>query len=1159
MDANEICHTYLLEDSPADSDAFASDGVIGPHQRIAIAIGDLIDSSEPGGKVIGLEGGWGAGKSTVVNLIRSRVENNGDCTVISFDAWAHEGDPLRRTYLETLIRHLQENQWVRKEHWDNTLDRISHRRRTTSTRTVPKPTTLGTLFALSVFGVPFGTTLVSAAFRDGIIITLEAMPSWKFMIGSLLSLGPFIVLFLNMIRVGIRRARGIAAQEERSEWSLLLSHAITQTKTETVESPDPTSIEFEDTFTSLMEEALQPHTERRLLLILDNLDRIDPSNAISIWSTLQTFLQDRYHQNDGWFKQLWVIVPYDPNGLRKLWDNRAEVGLATSAEDVNDARVASDSFLDKSFQIRFRVPPPVLSDWKSYLYDLIETSLPDHDMADRHLLYRVFDQCRIKKAMPPTPRELKLYVNQIGAIHRQWQHAFPIGHMAYYVLQCRNERPLIQLLQSAKLPTDEASRLLGDELQASLAGLAFNVPVEKGQELLLADPIYERLAEGANEELVALAKRHPDGFWPVLEIVVSTKLNDADATVVAKSGRCLDESQLLEDRSQPEIASIFRAFQHVAQTARKWEPFDETMGQGIAALCRLLNSTQFSRTMINAVTATLSAKASDSKGDATTPEQIVDGLLVLFRELRSLGHKDIISKPIPIPCDANGWITACHHLIQTDREESYWQHVRPKANFAEITTVIQEAVSSGEFSQLHVDAIRVTEACSLKAVWKELSEAIRQRLDASVAPSNAEITQLLRGANTLQNLGDSTAGSDLKELADGGHLMHHFYLASTEKELECQSICMFSHLRKKPNASVPVAVGNSAAGHQQLLATLASNDESIASHLVSVLREYDGLNFLFDIADAREEYDPMIGCCLREIASGKIPQELFTPSIVLGRWQAIESTLDVDDNSSIFRPMIGLLARDTGLCEAIQSSDSGFDAADVRLYWTIVEEGKEDVQPFYEWCKTGLESLDRGAWLADLKDDCDCVWLACDLYEHGTRPELTTPFEDALVDHARLLVAGKHVPSDEVQNRWPNLLECLTDQSLRHALRKRLLDIVASCDGKVHECFFEMYGKEISEAQLLLTNDQTISGLFSPLLRTRPMAGLLWLKKVFEEQKDILNTASDEHAVQEFQTRLRDCLSDEDEDEARDLIGEIAEILGIEAAIPYEDKKEGTN
>ncbi len=95
MGASRSCPTRLIEDTPANHDAFAKEGAVGPHLRVANAIVDLITSpNETGGISIGLEGGWGAGKTTTINLIRDALSRNADHTVISFDAWAHEGDPL---------------------------------------------------------------------------------------------------------------------------------------------------------------------------------------------------------------------------------------------------------------------------------------------------------------------------------------------------------------------------------------------------------------------------------------------------------------------------------------------------------------------------------------------------------------------------------------------------------------------------------------------------------------------------------------------------------------------------------------------------------------------------------------------------------------------------------------------------------------------------------------------------------------------------------------------------------------------------------------------------------------------------------------------------------------------------------------------------------
>lgn len=70
MSDTQKCPTFLIDDRPADEDAF------GPHQRVADAIADLIESEEEGGKVIGLEGGWGAGKSTVIGFLEKRFAQN---------------------------------------------------------------------------------------------------------------------------------------------------------------------------------------------------------------------------------------------------------------------------------------------------------------------------------------------------------------------------------------------------------------------------------------------------------------------------------------------------------------------------------------------------------------------------------------------------------------------------------------------------------------------------------------------------------------------------------------------------------------------------------------------------------------------------------------------------------------------------------------------------------------------------------------------------------------------------------------------------------------------------------------------------------------------------------------------------------------------------
>jgi len=128
--SHQVCPTRLIDDIPAADDLLAFDGDIGPHARVAKTIAEMIQSSgERGGKMIGLEGGWGAGKTTVINLLQNQLKPYSDITVFSFDAWAHEGDPLRRTFLESMIRHFQAINWIDKKRWDETIETLAKRMR----------------------------------------------------------------------------------------------------------------------------------------------------------------------------------------------------------------------------------------------------------------------------------------------------------------------------------------------------------------------------------------------------------------------------------------------------------------------------------------------------------------------------------------------------------------------------------------------------------------------------------------------------------------------------------------------------------------------------------------------------------------------------------------------------------------------------------------------------------------------------------------------------------------------------------------------------------------------------------------------------------------------------------------------------------------------
>ena len=153
----ERCSTRLLPDTPADADAFGS------HERVARSIAEVVQT-ESGGKAIGLEGGWGSGKSTIVRLISQELSGSDERAhkIAVFDMWSHQDDPLRRTFLENLIKQVQQLGWINKEQWDRRIAELTKRRREDTTRVVPRLTGAGVGFAFALLAVPIGSALIGA-------------------------------------------------------------------------------------------------------------------------------------------------------------------------------------------------------------------------------------------------------------------------------------------------------------------------------------------------------------------------------------------------------------------------------------------------------------------------------------------------------------------------------------------------------------------------------------------------------------------------------------------------------------------------------------------------------------------------------------------------------------------------------------------------------------------------------------------------------------------------------------------------------------------------------------------------------------------------------------------------------------------------------------
>ncbi len=415
--AGDKCRTILVTDAPTSDDAFG-------HARVAEAIADLI-TSEQGARTIGLVGNWGSGKSSVIEILKQHLKRKmGDnAEVFIFDAWAHQGDPLRRGYLEKMIDFLIEKNWISDQVlWKQKKEELARRTQKVITTSQPLLTPVGAVFAMSLLLLPLAFQLfikyissVGSDFYFGVLGAGISCSPLLFLCATWVFWRPKLAPWKRQFWTTYR-----PPNQDRSLLALFLNKTIEKSETNTVRTPDPTSVEFQSLFGELVSDALRKEN-RKLLIAVDNLDRIDTSDALAILATLRTFF-DFDGQSHDQFLRLWLLIPFDERGIRRLWNE--------SDLQANDE--LTRSFTEKTFQIKFRVSPPVLSDWHEFFKNQLKVAFPDHGEDDFHLIYRIYDLRMLAGTHAPTPREMKLFINSIGALHRQWKDDIPLPVQALY-------------------------------------------------------------------------------------------------------------------------------------------------------------------------------------------------------------------------------------------------------------------------------------------------------------------------------------------------------------------------------------------------------------------------------------------------------------------------------------------------------------------------------------------------------------------------------------------------------------------------------------------------------------------------------------------------------------------------------------------------------
>ena len=147
-------HYNYISKAPCGKDLFAGK----THEKTAEQITKKILSSETS-LIIGIDGGWGSGKSNLIQMIEERVqEQEAKAIFFTYDAWGHQNDMPRRAMLEELtskvIQFPQALLEDKREDWEERKEKLLAKRKKTSTKTIPKISMGVLVFALMTVATP---------------------------------------------------------------------------------------------------------------------------------------------------------------------------------------------------------------------------------------------------------------------------------------------------------------------------------------------------------------------------------------------------------------------------------------------------------------------------------------------------------------------------------------------------------------------------------------------------------------------------------------------------------------------------------------------------------------------------------------------------------------------------------------------------------------------------------------------------------------------------------------------------------------------------------------------------------------------------------------------------------------------------------------------
>lgn len=517
----------VIVDEPTSEDLFHGKG----HDRTAMSLVEAIRSFNDEDRAIGLDGAWGSGKSSVVEIAERHLEetrNSKDVRYFffTFDIWKSQGAGFRRSFLEHFVTWAKEKFPQKHSKLEEIEKGIHGKTREIETNNQP---------VLGWFGI-------------GVLFFLPLLPIYYFWAKSVYDVlneagdriqflysWPFIIFLVFASAAMITAQRKRRAGGDKMDFKTALSSVLLISSrqhqdhkvTQKVREIDPNDYEFHNTFREIL--SLIQSRNAKVVLVLDNIDRLPKREIKEYWALVRSIFS-RTHQSTkiGPEKTITAIVPYDRTLVESNVSEEDSVGEAAGRQRLT--KLSSRELFSKTFDEVLMVAPPVLSNAREFFSQKLDIALPDRVSKDhRFRTYRIFCELLREEGGTTTPRKVVSFVNDLSGLFVLHEGRYPLPTVAAYLAHQ-------DLISSDPNKLNDLSNLnykivalaSDAELPKHLAAMVFNVDAELAFQVLLDDVIARAVISDSPDELEHLSVA--SGFDLRVDDVLRTNLDEWHGT-----------------------------------------------------------------------------------------------------------------------------------------------------------------------------------------------------------------------------------------------------------------------------------------------------------------------------------------------------------------------------------------------------------------------------------------------------------------------------------------------------------------------------------------------------------------------------------------------------------------------------------------------------